>query len=126
MHAKSLQSCVTLCDPMDCSLPASSVGSSKRYLGFPHNHPQLHTFQQVSSLKAQKTPKDTEGSVAIHTFQGKRYLNKKWPLYVFMQCSFYKRILFRRTFHLSPYWFNKMVRNGYYPDFIKEEFKKQQ
>ena len=25
MHAKSLQSCLTLCDPMDCSLPASSV-----------------------------------------------------------------------------------------------------
>ena len=24
-HAKSLQSCLTLCDPMDCSLPASSV-----------------------------------------------------------------------------------------------------
>ena len=25
MHAKSLQSCPTLCDPMDCSLPVSSV-----------------------------------------------------------------------------------------------------
>ena len=25
MHAKSLQSCLTLCDPMDCSLPGSSV-----------------------------------------------------------------------------------------------------
>ena len=25
MHAKSLQSCPTLCDPMDCSLPGSSV-----------------------------------------------------------------------------------------------------
>ena len=25
MHAKSLQSCLTLCDPMDCSPPASSV-----------------------------------------------------------------------------------------------------
>ena len=25
MHAKSLQSCPTLCDPMDCSLPSSSV-----------------------------------------------------------------------------------------------------
>ena len=25
MHAKSLQTCVTLCDPMDCSLPGSSV-----------------------------------------------------------------------------------------------------
>ena len=25
VHAKSLQSCQTLCDPMDCSLPGSSV-----------------------------------------------------------------------------------------------------
>ena len=25
MHAKSLQSCLTLCDPMDCSLLGSSV-----------------------------------------------------------------------------------------------------
>ena len=25
MHAKSLQSCPTLCNPMDCSLPGSSV-----------------------------------------------------------------------------------------------------
>ena len=25
MHAKSLQSCPTLCDPMDCSPPGSSV-----------------------------------------------------------------------------------------------------
>ena len=25
MHAKSLQSCLTLCDPVDCSPPGSSV-----------------------------------------------------------------------------------------------------
>ena len=25
MHAQSLQLCLTLCDPMDCSLPGSSV-----------------------------------------------------------------------------------------------------
>ena len=25
MHAKSLQSCLTVCDPMGCSLPGSSV-----------------------------------------------------------------------------------------------------
>ena len=25
VHVKSLQSCLTLCDPMHCSLPASSV-----------------------------------------------------------------------------------------------------
>ena len=27
MHTKSLQSCLTLCDPMDCSLPGSSLGT---------------------------------------------------------------------------------------------------
>ena len=27
MHAKLLQSCLTLCNPMDCSLPGSSVHS---------------------------------------------------------------------------------------------------
>ena len=25
LHARLLQSCLTLCDPMDCSLPGSSV-----------------------------------------------------------------------------------------------------
>ena len=25
VHAKSLQSCLTLCDPMDCNLPGSSL-----------------------------------------------------------------------------------------------------
>ena len=25
VHAKSFQSCLTVCDPMDCSLPGSSV-----------------------------------------------------------------------------------------------------
>ena len=25
VHAKSLQSCLTLCNPMECSLPSSSV-----------------------------------------------------------------------------------------------------
>ena len=29
MHAKSLQLCPTLCDPMDCSLPGSSVHVGK-------------------------------------------------------------------------------------------------
>ena len=32
MHSKSIQSCLTLCDPMDCSLTGSSVGfSSQEY-----------------------------------------------------------------------------------------------
>ena len=30
IHAKSLQSCPTLCDPMDCSLPGFSVGFSRQ------------------------------------------------------------------------------------------------
>ena len=30
VHAKSLQSCLTLCDPMDCSLSSSSMGFSRQ------------------------------------------------------------------------------------------------
>ena len=30
VHAKSLQSCLTLCDPIDCSLPGSSVHGFSR------------------------------------------------------------------------------------------------
>ena len=30
MHAKSLQLCLTLCDPMDCSLPGFSVHEDSR------------------------------------------------------------------------------------------------
>ena len=37
MHAKLLQLCPTLCNPMDCSLPGSSVlGISHAYLSFVH------------------------------------------------------------------------------------------
>ena len=36
--AKSLQSCLTLCDPMDCSLPGSSV----------HGIPQARTLEWVA------------------------------------------------------------------------------
>jgi len=30
VHAKSLQSCPTACDPMDCSPPGSSVSGTRR------------------------------------------------------------------------------------------------
>ena len=38
MHAKSLQLCLTLCDPMDCSLPGSSV----------HGIPQARILEWVA------------------------------------------------------------------------------
>ena len=47
------QSCLTLCDPMDCSLPGSSV----------HGIPQARKLEWVASpfFRAQKSP-DTPGS----------------------------------------------------------------
>ena len=40
VHAKSLQSCLTLCNPMDCSLPLSMEFSSQEYQsGFPFPSP---------------------------------------------------------------------------------------
>ena len=50
VHAKSLQSCLTLCDPMDCSPPGSSV----------HRISQARTLEWVaiSSSRASSPPKD--------------------------------------------------------------------
>ena len=42
MHAKSLQSCPTLCDPMDCSPPGSSV----------HGILQARTLEWVAMLSS--------------------------------------------------------------------------
>ena len=50
MHAKSLQSCLTLCDPMDCNPPGSSV----------HGILQARTLQWVamSSSRESSQPRD--------------------------------------------------------------------
>ena len=56
MHAKSLQSCLTLCDPVNCSLPGSVHGilqarildwvamPSSRDLPHPGIEPKSHIF----------------------------------------------------------------------------------
>ena len=46
MRAKLLQSCSTLCDPMDCSLPDSSV----------HGIPQARTLAWVAMLSSRGLP----------------------------------------------------------------------
>ena len=51
LHAQSLQSCLTLCDPMDCSPPGSSVWDSpgkKTGVG-------CHALLQGSSLSRDRT-----------------------------------------------------------------------
>ena len=47
MHAKSIQSCMTLCNPMDSSPPGSSV----------HGIPQARTLERVASSFSQEPPK---------------------------------------------------------------------
>ena len=57
MHAKSLQSCPTLCDPMDCSRPGSSVQGSL----------QARTLEWVamSSSRGSSQPRDRIWSPAL-------------------------------------------------------------
>ena len=50
MHAKSLQSCPTLCDPMDCSPPAPlSMGFSRQeyWSRLPCSPPGLHNIVNI-------------------------------------------------------------------------------
>ena len=49
MRAKSLQSCLTLCDPMDCSPPGSSVYAFLQRI-FLNQHLLCHLHWQVGSL----------------------------------------------------------------------------
>ena len=46
MHARSLQSCPTLCDPMDCSPPGSSV----------HGISQARILEWVAILSSEDLP----------------------------------------------------------------------
>ena len=60
MHAKSLQSCPTLCDPMDCSPPGSSVNGIF----------QARILEQVaiSSSREFSRPKDGIHVFYIHSY----------------------------------------------------------
>ena len=62
------QSCLTLCDPMDCSLPVSSVDVifQARILEwvsifFPRESPQPRDQTQVSSIEADSLPSEPPG-----------------------------------------------------------------
>ena len=46
VHAKLLQLCLTLCDPMDCSLPASSV----------HEISQARVLEWVAMPSSKESP----------------------------------------------------------------------
>ena len=62
MHAQSLQSCPTLCDPKDCSPPGSSV----------HGILQARTLESVampSSGSHRDTGKDTRRGTYTHTLR---------------------------------------------------------
>ena len=70
----SAQSCPTLCDPMDCSLPGSSVHgiSQARVLGWVASPSSKGSFQprdrtQVSLLQADSLPLSHQGSLTSST-----------------------------------------------------------
>ena len=50
LHAKSLQLCLTLCNPMDCSPPGSSV----------HGHLQARTLEWVAVSSSRGSPRPRE------------------------------------------------------------------
>ena len=50
MHAKSLQSCLTLCDPMDCGPPGSSVYGILQ--------PRILEWVAMSSSRGSSRPRD--------------------------------------------------------------------
>ena len=50
VHARSLQSCPTLCDPMDCSLPGSSVSGIL----------QARTLEWVAMPASRQDPMQTQ------------------------------------------------------------------
>ena len=66
VHGQSLQSCRTLCNPMDCSLPGSSV----------HGILQARILQWVTMLSSRRSfqPRD-QTTVSYVSFTG------KWDLY---------------------------------------------
>ena len=59
MHAKSLQSCLTLCNPMDCSLPGSlcSWDSPGKNAGLSCHALHLGIFPTQGSNPSLKSPK---------------------------------------------------------------------
>ena len=88
MHAKSLQLCLTLCDPMDCSPPGSSVHGilqarilewvampSSRDLPDPGIEPESPA---VPALQADSLPLSLQGSSQIMLVEGKRGIPGPW------------------------------------------------
>ena len=77
MHAKSLQSCPTLCDPMDCSLPGSSV----------HGIFQARVLEWAATASSRAPPGKPSGCVVVfYHWLDLWFPNNKWclPFYVYL------------------------------------------
>ena len=72
MHAKLLQSCPTLCDPMDCTLPGFSVHgiSQDRILPFPPpgDLPDPGIQPGSPELQADSLPSEPPGKIDTDVF----------------------------------------------------------
>ena len=73
MHAKSLQSCPTLCDPMDCSPPGSSVHGILQAriaewvaISFPEKLPNPGIEPGSPALQADSLPAELPGKPSLH------------------------------------------------------------
>ena len=76
------QSCLTLCDPMDCSPPGSSV----------HRIPQARVLEWVAISFSRPDPRIKPGSPALQEdsllseppgSSNKMHTNEKWPLNIY-------------------------------------------
>ena len=75
--AKSLQSCPTLCDPMDCSRPGFLVYHQLPELV--HVHPVSDVIQPSHSLLSPSPPASIFPSIRV--FPNKSVLHIRWPKY---------------------------------------------
>ena len=91
MHAKSLQSCPTLCDPMDCSPPSSSV----------HGTLQARTLEwgAMPSSRGSSPPRDQAhvscfsciGSQVLYHYRHLVSTKKMWHMYTMKYYAIIKR-----------------------------------
>ena len=71
MHAKSLQSCLTLCHPMDCNLPGSSVHGILQATVFFNKTPQIKYLTRKASWDGVLS--SSELSQKVHSLWGYFY-----------------------------------------------------
>ena len=83
LHAPSLQSCLTLCDPVDCSLPGSSIH------GFPRQESWSRLPFPSLRLRLRTVSEDPKTSCSCHFFpaalRSTPYGNCHWCIPTFLQ-----------------------------------------